>query len=110
MATPPMSQTAAASLQRAAVLRGMLLMCLGVAMFPFLNAAAKLLTIDYPVTEILWARFTGHLAWMILLFLPRRGWRLFAAHRPMVQIARSCLLLGSTAFYLSAIGRLPLAT
>jgi drug/metabolite transporter (DMT)-like permease len=79
-------------------------------MFPFLNTCAKLLTTIYPITEIVWARFTGHLVVMLAVFLPSRGWVIFRAHRPAIQIARSFLLLGSTAFYVSAIGRVPLAT
>lgn len=85
--------------------RGILLMCLGVGMFPFLNTCTKLLTADYPVLEIVWARFAGHLLIVAIAFLPKRGWRLFVAHRPLIQIARSLLLLGSTVFYMSAIGQ-----
>ncbi|HEX3500598.1 MAG TPA: DMT family transporter [Stellaceae bacterium] len=92
------------------VLRGILLMCLGVCMFPFLNTSAKLLTADYPITEIVWARFTGHLVCVLITFMPQRGWRIFAAHRPVVQISRSFLLLASTSLFVSAIGHLPLAT
>ena len=104
---------AQATLEQAAgsrVLRGIALMCLGVCMFPFLNTAAKLLTADYPITEIIWARFTGHLVCVLLVFMPQRGWRIFAAKRPFVQIARSFLLLASTSLFVSAIGHLPLAT
>ena len=91
-------------------LRAILLMCLGVGMFPFLNTCVKLLTANYPVVEIVWARFAGHFLTMVVVFLPSRGWRLFQAHRPAIQIARSFLLLGSTAFFVSAIGLVPLAT
>ena len=103
--TPTLAQAA-----RSHALRGILLMCLGVCMFPFLNTAAKLLTADYPITEIVWARFTGHLICVLLVFMPQRGWRIFAAKRPFVQIARSFLLLASTSLFVSAIGHLPLAT
>src|SRR5580704_12067553 len=99
-----------ASVPRDQTLRGIGLMCLGVAMFPFLNASAKLLTEDYPVAEIVCARFAGHLVWVSLLFFPRHGWRLFVPRRPLVHIVRSSLLLASTAFFVSAIGRIPLAT
>jgi hypothetical protein len=54
-------------------LRGILLMCACVAMFPFMNAAVKLLGQHYPVTQIVWARFTGHLVVMLLVFLPQYG-------------------------------------
>lgn len=92
------------------VLRGILLMCLGVSLFPFMNTAVKLLTARYPVMEITWARFTGHLAVMIAVFLPRYGRRLFATRRPLMQVSRSLLMLGSNLLYVAAIGTVPLAT
>ena len=92
------------------VLRGILLMCAGVAMFPFMSAAQKLLAGRYPVPEIVWARFTGHLLVMLLVFLPHYRWRLLATRRPAVQIARSLLMLASNALYVVAIARVPLAT
>jgi drug/metabolite transporter (DMT)-like permease len=92
------------------VLRGILLMCAGVSIFPFMNAAVKLLGARYPVTEIVWARFTGHLVVMLIVFLPHYGRRLLATRRPAVQIARSLLMLGSNALFVIAIARVPLAT
>jgi drug/metabolite transporter (DMT)-like permease len=92
------------------VLRGILLMCAGVAMFPFMNAAVKLLGARYPVTEIVWARFTGHLVVMLVVFLPHYGRRLLATRRPGVQIARSLLMLVSNMMFVVAIARVPLAT
>jgi drug/metabolite transporter (DMT)-like permease len=92
------------------VLRAILLMCLGVSMFPFLNTCIKLLTPHYSVIEIVWARFAGHLLTMMAVFLPSHGWRLFRANRAGLQITRSILLLGSTAFSVSGIGLVPLAT
>jgi drug/metabolite transporter (DMT)-like permease len=85
-------------------------MCAGVAMFPFMNAAVKLLGARYPVPEIVWARFTGHLAVMLLVFLPQYGWRLLATRRPAVQIGRSLAMLASNALFVMAISRVPLAT
>lgn len=92
------------------IMRGILLMCAGVAMFPFMNAAVKLLGARYPVGEIVWARFTGHLIVMLAVFLPHHGRRLLATRRPTVQIARSLLMLGSNALFVVAIARVPLAT
>ena len=109
--TPPPARIAIADkAARSQVLRGILLMCLGVCMFPFLNTSAKLLTAHYPITEIIWARFAGHLLCVLIAFMPRRGWAIFAAKRPFVQIARSFLLLASTSLFVSAIGHVPLAT
>lgn len=90
--------------------RALLLMCLGVSMFPFLNTCLKLLTPHYSIIEIVWARFTGHFLTMIAVFLPSQGWRVFRANRPAIQIIRSFLLLGSTVFSVSGIGYVPLAT
>ena len=92
------------------VLRGILLMCAGVAMFPFMNAAVKLLSPHYPVAQIVWARFTGHLIVMLIVFLPRYGRRLIATRRPGVQIGRSLLMLVSNMMFVVAIARVPLAT
>src|SRR5215472_13758009 len=92
------------------VLRGILLMCAGVALFPLMNAEVKLLTARYPVIEITWARFTGHLIVMSIVFLPQYGWRLIATRRPLVQLARSLLMLVSNGIFVLAIGSVPLAT
>jgi drug/metabolite transporter (DMT)-like permease len=90
--------------------RGILLMCAGVAMFPMMNAMVKLLTARYPVIEITWARFTGHLIVMTIVFLPQYGRRLIATRRPLAQIARSLLMLISNGVFVAAIGKVPLAT
>ena len=96
--------------RRPSTLRGILLMCAGVSMFPFLNAGVKLLAPRYPVAEIVWARFTGHLAIMLLVFLPRYGRRLFRTRRPAVQIGRSLLMLVSNVVFVIGIANVPLAT
>jgi drug/metabolite transporter (DMT)-like permease len=92
------------------VLRGILLMCAGVSLFPFMNASVKLLDANYPVAQIVWARFTGHLIVMLVIFLPRYGWALLLTKRPAVQIARSALMLVSNMVFVIAIARVPLAT
>jgi drug/metabolite transporter (DMT)-like permease len=70
----------------------------------------KLLTARYPVLEIVWARFTGHLIVMLAVFLPQYGRRLIATRRPLVQIGRSALMLASNGVFVLAIGKVPLAT
>jgi drug/metabolite transporter (DMT)-like permease len=101
---------AAAAHRRSDIVRGILLMCAGVSMFPFMNAAVKLLAAHYPATQITWARFTGHLVFMTIVFLPQYRWRLLATRRPAVQIARSLLMLGSNLVFVIAIAHVPLAT
>ena len=91
-------------------LRGILLMCAGVSTFPFMNAAVKLLTAHYPSAQITWARFTGHLIFMLAVFLPRYRWKLLWPRRKLVQIGRSLTMLLSNLVYVMAIGKVPLAT
>jgi drug/metabolite transporter (DMT)-like permease len=95
---------------RSDVLRGILLMCAGTIFFPFMNAAVKLLSARYPIAEIVWARFTGHLIIMLIVFLPHYRWSLVLPKRPVVQIGRSLLMLASNTVFVMAIGRVPLAT
>ncbi|HTQ34628.1 MAG TPA: DMT family transporter [Stellaceae bacterium] len=99
-----------AALSTPDVLRGILLMCAGVALFPLMNAEVKLLAAHYPVIEITWARFTGHLIVMLIIFLPQHGRRLIETRRPLVQLARSALMLVSNGVFVAAIGKVPLAT
>ena len=102
----------AASLVAAApdTLRGILLMCAGVGLFPLMNAEVKLLAARYPVIEITWARFTGHLIVMLIVFWPRYGRALIATRRPLIQLSRSALMLVSNGIFVFAIGTVPLAT
>jgi drug/metabolite transporter (DMT)-like permease len=80
------------------------------AMFALLNAAAKYLSGELPTIELLWARTAGHLAFVVATFGPRHGRRLFATHHPALQLARSLLLLASTAFNFVALRFVDLAT
>jgi drug/metabolite transporter (DMT)-like permease len=92
------------------VLSGILLMCAGVSTFPFMNAAVKLLSPNYPAAQITWARFTGHLIFMLVVFLPKHRWALLRTRKPVLQISRSMLMLVSNLVFVMAIGSVPLAT
>jgi drug/metabolite transporter (DMT)-like permease len=85
-------------------------MCGAAASFALLNVAAKALTGSLPVVELLWARTAGHLAFVVAAFGPRYGRRLFATRHPAFQLARSLLLLASTAFNFGALRYIDLAT
>ena len=91
------------------ILRGILFMCLAVSLFPILNATVKYLSTDYATTQIIWLRYLGHLVFMLLVFMPKRGLRLLHTSRPGLQIFRSLLLFAATAFYFSALNYIPLA-
>jgi drug/metabolite transporter (DMT)-like permease len=85
-------------------------MCGAAGTFALLNAAAKALSGDLPVVELLWARTAGHLAFVVAAFGPRYGRQLFATQHPVLQLARSVLLMGSTAFNFAALRSIGLAT
>jgi drug/metabolite transporter (DMT)-like permease len=80
------------------------------AAFSLLNATAKYLGPEAPMIQLLWARTAGHLAFVVLVFGPHRGRRLFATRQPGSQLLRSLLLLASTAFNFAALRFIGLAT
>ena len=84
-------------------LRAIVFMALAINLFPFMNVAAKFLSVDYPTTQIVWARYAGHLAFVLIMFMPRRGFSLFRASRPGVHIGRSLLMFVSTVCFFSAL-------
>ena len=84
-------------------------MCLSIALFPILNASAKYLGPHYSMSEIVWARYFGHFVYMLILFMPRRGWRLFRTRRLGTQLVRSVLLLGSTVSFFIGLKGISLA-
>ena len=104
-----MKQPFAAGLLRQNIARGILFMCLAVLMMPVMNATAKALTVDYPLAQVVWARFTGHFVCMTLVFWPRRGWRLFKSARPSIQFARSTIMFASNGAYIAALSTVALA-
>ena len=92
------------------IFKGAALMCSAMLIIPFMNATAKWLGGEFPITEVVWARYAGHLLFMVVLFLPRRGFSLFRSVDPKLQLIRSALLLTSTCCYFTALKFLPLPT
>nr|WP_246700443.1 DMT family transporter [Variibacter gotjawalensis] len=80
------------------------------AFIPLLNAAAKYLTPNYPVIEVVWARYAGHFIYMFLFFVPRLGTRLLVTSHPWMQLFRSALLCISTVIFMSGLPYVPLTT
>ena len=91
--------------------RGIVYMCVtAIVMFPALNTSVKYLTDDYSIVQIIWVRAVVHMAWMLVLFLPGRGLKLFATTKPALQLARSALQLAALVFYVMALTSMPLTT
>jgi drug/metabolite transporter (DMT)-like permease len=85
-----------ASQERATRLTGIALMCGAVACFAFLDTTAKYLNLYMSTLQVVWARYTGA---FLLPFIVSNPWTrpgLTYTARPLLQIFRSVLLLGST--------------
>jgi drug/metabolite transporter (DMT)-like permease len=90
-------------------LRGIALIMTAVMMFSAMDTLAKYMLRSYPMSALMWARYTVHLALMLALLWPRMGIRLLRTRRPGLQILRGLLLVASTMFFYWALRYLPLA-
>lgn len=82
---------------------GILFMLGAATLFPMMNGLVKILHAGYAAEQIIWARNATHLLFVLVLFMPRRGFAIFRTRRLTVQIARSIALLASTVCYFVAI-------
>lgn len=104
MTTKPTPDDASASL------RAILLTLLTVIGFAVMNGTNKYLTRDYPVAEVVWARFFFASVGILLVAAWRPGLgALIRTRRPGVQILRSVLMICSTLLFIGALSLLPLA-
>ena len=85
-------------------------MCLAVTLLSTMNAMAKFLTAEYPLIQIVWARFTGHFVAMVILFWPKYGRRLFQSRRYGLQLGRSAVMFISNTVFIAGLPLLHLAT
>jgi drug/metabolite transporter (DMT)-like permease len=93
---------------RRARMTGIALMCGAVGCFAFLDADAKFLGRRMDVLEVVWARYTFAFFLALAWSNPIRRPGMLTSARPGLQIARSTLLLGSTALNFFAIKYLQL--
>ena len=76
---------------------------------PFMDALAKILSSDYPVLQLVWARFFFHFLLVLPIALWRHGGSVLTAPAPMMQVGRGLCLMGATIFFFAAIRTIPLA-
>ena len=88
---------------------GIFFMCLATTLFPFMNGLVQVLSERYSSEQIVWARITSHLLFVLALFMPREGWHVFHTDQLGWQLARSAAQLGSTSLYFVSVKHLPLA-
>ena len=89
---------------------GIGLMILAMVLVPILDLFAKLLSADYAVLEVTWARFIFHGLWLLPLLVWKRivWWRL--PPQPMYQLLRSLMLTITTIAFFYAIKDNPIPT
>ncbi|MCX8132349.1 MAG: DMT family transporter [Roseococcus sp.] len=90
-------------------LHGVLLQLAALLLFVAMDTVFKLLTADFPVAQLAWARFLFSflcVAVFLRLSLGRLPWR---SRAPGLQALRSLLLCGCTLLFSAALARIPLA-
>lgn len=91
---------------RADTVRGIALMCLAVLLFILLEMSAKAATHYVPVAEVVWARYTVHLLFMIIVVGPKYRLKLVRTRHLKIQMLRSVLLGLVTACTFFGLSRL----
>ena len=89
--------------------KGILMVLVAVIFFSVTDSLAKYLTLFYPVSLVVWARFAFHLLLVVVLLGPRYRTRLIRTQRPAEQVLRGLLLLLGSLFFINALKFLPLA-
>jgi drug/metabolite transporter (DMT)-like permease len=89
-------------------LTGIALMCGAVASFAFLDATAKYLSPQMPTSQIVAARYISAFLLALILINPITHPRQIVTRRPVMQIIRSMLMLGTTVFNFIALRYLQL--
>lgn len=90
-------------------LAGIVLALSAILLFSLMDLQAKYLGQTFPVPQIVWARYFGNFAVMVVIFWPKRGFNLLRTKRPGLQIFRSLLLVLCTVIFFTAIQYMPLA-
>jgi drug/metabolite transporter (DMT)-like permease len=94
--------------ERAAHLKGIVLIVLTMLCFVAMDTVVKALVRDYPVTEVVWARYVFHVLVTIAVLAPRRRLSL-RTNRLALQLFRSLLLVIATVSFFTALTYVPLA-
>src|SRR5438045_5513793 len=88
--------------------RAISLLVLGVTLFGVMDGLGKMLGRDYPVVEVIWARYSFALP-VIVAMLSRRAWpTLLRGERPWLQAGRALLPLLASATVIVGVSFMPL--
>ncbi|GKY87778.1 DMT family transporter [Sinisalibacter aestuarii] len=87
---------------------GIVLYLFAILTMSIVDTAAKTLSAELPVIQIVWARYAGQTLIVTLIVLPRIGQVVRTAY-PGLQFLRSLFLLGATSLFFLSISRMGLA-
>ncbi|MFZ5961862.1 DMT family transporter [Thalassococcus sp. BH17M4-6] len=88
---------------------GVAMMALAVVFFTCIDTSAKWLNLaGFPVMQIVFARYAGHLVYASALYLPQEGLNAFRSNHAPKQFLRSLFLLASTVLNFQALKYLPI--
>ena len=88
---------------------GIALIVTAMLVVPFMDAIAKLLSVRYPILQLVWARFFFQFLVVTPLAFWRHGPTAFVTKQPFLQVGRGLFLLGATVCFWAAIKYIPLA-
>lgn len=91
---------------QASITAGVLWMLATTLLFVCQDSTSRILLASYPPTEVAFARYFVHIL-LVASFLAWRAPRLMVSRRPVLQMLRSTLLLGTTLFGLLALKVMP---
>lgn len=77
--------------------------------FAALDATSKYLSRTYPIPMMVWGRYTFHCLMMLIFLAPSMRFELIATTRPVAQITRALMLIGTTGFSMAGFSLMPLA-
>ena len=108
MTDQPLPKTVQASARQGHHGRGIGMAVLATLAYALVDTISKYLVRDYPVTMVVWARYTVPTLLLLAVFLPRRGRSLFRTRHPWLQLSRGLLLTAGTGFIVCAVQVMPL--
>lgn len=83
---------------------GIALLCTGVAFFGIGEACVKILSKDYDILQVVWARYVFHALVFLLIFSRTGVISQMRTSRPFLHLARSItLMLGTVSFFTALI-------
>ena len=90
-------------------LRGMLLILCATFLFACMDSSAKYLAASFSVFLLAFARYAVHLVLLLVIAVPRYGFTMMRAQRPVLVVVRALSLVAMTLFMMLGLQRIPLA-